>query len=356
MAFLDFESVLRRAVWVSLTLPACGGALTISDPAPNTETASAGDAAAPRSPAPADAATALDAAAPDAAPALDAEADAGDGCVVVEVGNPGGAACSPMRLICTSMPADCAGVCTRAIGPSSAYCTGPDAGGGNVAVACYYGCGGRRHADFDLAPRAPLGSVGAFFANLAELEAAAVFAFGVVREELVAHDAPRELVAAAERAQVDEVRHARIMHALAMRAGHRPRPAPPPKARRVRDLETMATENAIEGCVRETFGAAVAMAQAARATDPVIARVMRRVAMDETRHAAFAWKTKAWLASRLDADASARVDGAMRDAIDALAGEAALEPSADVRAQAGYPSAREGARLFDALRASLWVA
>ena len=56
-------------------------------------------------------------------------------------------------------------------------------------------------------------------------------------------------------------------------------------------------ENAREGCVRETFGALIAMHQAERAGDPIIRRAMRRIAEEETRHAELAWEVASWSAS-----------------------------------------------------------
>ena len=52
-----------------------------------------------------------------------------------------------------------------------------------------------------------------------------------------------------------------------------------------RALGVVAIENAVEGCVRETFGALIASWQAEHARDPGIKRLMRSIARDETRHA-----------------------------------------------------------------------
>jgi hypothetical protein len=61
-------------------------------------------------------------------------------------------------------------------------------------------------------------------------------------------------------------------------------PAPP-----ARSLEELAVENAVEGCVRETYGALTAIWQARTAKDPSVAAAVRRIARDETRHAALSW-------------------------------------------------------------------
>jgi hypothetical protein len=82
---------------------------------------------------------------------------------------------------------------------------------------------------------------------------------------------------ASRRAARDEVRHARVMKKLARRAGGHV-PGVQVQALHVRSLEEMALENVVEGCVRETFGAVVAMIQAERAGDARVRRAMRRIA------------------------------------------------------------------------------
>lgn len=51
------------------------------------------------------------------------------------------------------------------------------------------------------------------------------------------------------------------------------------------NLEALALENAVEGCVRETFGALCGGYQAARAADPVVRRTLAQITRDETTHA-----------------------------------------------------------------------
>src|SRR5262245_13239428 len=77
----------------------------------------------------------------------------------------------------------------------------------------------------------------------------------------------------------------------------------------------MAIENAIEGCGRETWGAVVALWQAHRATDPEVRAAYRSIADDEARHAALGWAIDAWVRTRLDASAHARIDAAREAAV-----------------------------------------
>ena len=53
----------------------------------------------------------------------------------------------------------------------------------------------------------------------------------------------------------------------------------------MRELEAIAIENAVEGCVRESFGALLATWQAKTAGDARVRAAMKRIARDETRHA-----------------------------------------------------------------------
>jgi hypothetical protein len=185
------------------------------------------------------------------------------------------------------------------------------------------------------------------------LEAASVDAFERLTRELEAHRAPARLRAASRRAARDEVRHARVMKKLARRAGGHV-PAVHLEARHVRSLEEMAVENAVEGCVRETFGAAVAMIQAERAGDARVRRAMRRIAGDETRHAELSWAVGQWIDARLDAAARRRVHEARTSAVEALFRQAAREPDASLTGPLGVPSASQARAALDVLAATLW--
>ncbi|MCY1008004.1 hypothetical protein OV079_21085 [Nannocystis pusilla] len=82
----------------------------------------------------------------------------------------------------------------------------------------------------------------------------------------------------------------------------------------VRSLEALARENAVEGCVRETFGALVARYQASVAADEPLRRLFAAIAEDELDHAALAWDVATWLNGQLDEAARARAGGRGRRA------------------------------------------
>ena len=113
-----------------------------------------------------------------------------------------------------------------------------------------------------------------------------------------------------------------------------------------RTIEELAVHNAVEGCVRETFGALSATWQARHASHPEIARALAVIADDETRHAAFSWKLAAWLESKLDAPARARVAAARAEGFEELRRAQDVAPHDEVAMLAGVPSVAIAQRLL----------
>ena len=204
----------------------------------------------------------------------------------------------------------------KALCPSSMDTSSCEVQAGPSLECLSASCGnGRAYAGM-ARPHAPgqTSAVGRYFAETAQLEAASIDAFRILRDELRAHDAPDDLVMAARAAAADEVRHTRSMRRFARRYGPCP-PRPRAGARAVRALEAVALENATEGCVRETYAALVAHHQAIVATDDELRETMLAIAADETRHAALSWQVAAWAEDKLDADAADRVRAARSEAV-----------------------------------------
>jgi hypothetical protein len=190
---------------------------------------------------------------------------------------------------------------------------------GEVTMDCNdcFGGGGRRPRGLRRSEVRASSSLGVYFAKMAYDEAASVRAFERMQRELAAHDAPEALVRAAGRAVRDEVRHARLMTSRAEAHGA---VVPSPRVRRAktRSLEAIAKENAVEGCVHETFGALLLAWQAKHAPRASFRRAFARIAADEARHAALSWAVAQWLEGRLDARARARVEAARARAVRSL--------------------------------------
>lgn len=268
---------------------------------------------------------------------------------------------------CNLYLSDCAKICTGAAAPfvkceiANGYGCDDDAmafvaaDGEAIRVQCDKCNGvGRRPAGLAIPRgRRSASALGDYFAAAAHLEAASVHAFERLAGELEAHRLPRVLARAARRSARDEVRHARVTTRLARRFGGEP-PAVRVAARRTRTLTAIALENAIEGCVRETFGALLASWQARSAQDPEVRRAMTRIAADETRHAALAWAVARAVEARLDAAARKKVASARARAIAKLRRDVAAGFSGKVACAAGLPGPERTSQMLDALAASVW--
>jgi hypothetical protein len=210
--------------------------------------------------------------------------------------------------------------CKDACGEAQDCLIGPDPLQENKPIirceSWWTNCSGGRGTDGIDSPAA-LGEDRAALAlaKMAALEAESVPAFQRLARELAVLGAPRGLRRRASRSRQDEKRHARTMASLARRRGatismtnHTAPPLP------LRSLEEVALENAVEGCVRETYGAWLAWQQARNARDPELRGAMRRIAMDEARHAALAWDIHRWAMQRVGRDARDRIDEGMKTA------------------------------------------
>jgi len=241
--------------------------------------------------------------------------------------------------------------------PEEAGCSGdayspPE--GGAVTLSCYcdiFAAGGRRPRGMRVVQRCRgEGPLGAYLARMAAEEAASVHAFEQLGADLAGLHAPRELVVAAARSAREERTHARTMTSLARRRGAEPAFAITGE-RRSGDLESVACHNAVEGCVRETYGALLACFQSARAGEPDLRVAFARIAQEETRHAALAWAITRWAHARLPASGRRRVARARRQAVGDLRRDLAREPHRDLVRRAGLPRAEQAIALLGAIAA-----
>ena len=243
------------------------------------------------------------------------------------------------------------GHCGVFCGNGNASCTRITTDAGDPAVSCQNHCVGRPPTGLVLEPSRASCDVGAQLAQMAALEAASVTSFLRLARELSAHRAPASLVAAATRSAADERRHARSIRRLALAHGSaRIRFAP--ISRSIRPLAQVALENAVSGCVLETYGAVEGAWQATHAADPSVRRAMRRIAPDEARHAALAWRVDAWAQRRLSRAVRRQLDQAKREA---LAGLTRSSSPPAVAARLGLPNPAARSLLLSALAHALRV-
>jgi len=237
--------------------------------------------------------------------------------------------------------------------PDGGAPTCPQVASGQVAVHCGTFCEGRRTAGV-AEQEAKTGSLGEYFATCAYLEATSVIAFERMYVELEAHRAPRELLGRVMRARAEEVRHTELTSSLARAHGEEPcLPKREPHGA-VRSLFEIARENAVEGCVRETYGAALALLRASRAEDSGVREVAREIAQDEVRHAELAWDVAAWITLRLSNEERARIAGDVRDAVAELSRGDSEPARSPALAAAGMPDARERTELVALLDAHVF--
>jgi hypothetical protein len=215
-----------------------------------------------------------------------------------------------------------------------------------------YCLGGRRPAGLADPVPSRTTRLGAWLARMAHLEAASVDAFEILGRELGVHGAPPALVDATRKAADDERRHARLMTRLARAAGARPSPARVTHAA-PRALEEVARENAVEGCVHETFAALLAWRQAFAADDRGIRAAMALIAPDESDHAALSLAIDAWAAERLGGAARRRVREAREEASARLVRDVERAELPELRAAAGLPDGDTARALASALFARL---
>jgi hypothetical protein len=142
-----------------------------------------------------------------------------------------------------------------------------------------------------------------YWLGIARMEHASVASFARFTQELLRFGAPPDLLTDALAAAADEVQHAEQTFALASAYAHEPLG---PGALRIddlqptSDLEVFVTRLITEGCVGETLGVAEALALLECELDPLLRPSLEQIAADETRHAALAWRTLKWIATRVD--------------------------------------------------------
>jgi hypothetical protein len=76
---------------------------------------------------------------------------------------------------------------------------------------------------------------------------------------------------------------------------------------------------------------------------------MKKIAEDETKHAALAWDVAAWLEPQLSADERARIDAAREAAREEMRVSLARELDESVITVAGMPRAADALALFEAV-------
>ncbi|WP_437795147.1 hypothetical protein [Sorangium sp. So ce693] len=180
----------------------------------------------------------------------------------------------------------------------------------------------RALADTDLSELAPAErrELARRWAERGQNEHASVASFGRFALALMAQGAPPQLLEAAHRAALDEVRHARLALAIASAyAGEPVGVGPLPLHGALDDLgslEALTLATVVEGCVGETLSAIEAEIAAQAARPPAVRMALQAIARDEARHAELAWAFVRWAVTTGGARLRERVAGAFSRALD----------------------------------------
>jgi len=213
-------------------------------------------------------------------------------------------------------------------------------------------CAGRRPDGLLDATCVPADSIARHIAGLARLEAAAVVAFERLALDLERFGAPADLVRRARRAARDEVKHAHMMGVLASQRGFVPDPIEVAPYQQ-RDFAEFARENAVEGCVRETFGVADALYRSKQAPTAGLRSAFKRIARDEARHAELSWDIDRWARQQMSETQQATVEQQMVAAYEELASQLSTERPDEVQRALGAPSAQHATSMASKLRERL---
>jgi len=185
-------------------------------------------------------------------------------------------------------------------------------------------------------------------------EHASVASFSRFSMGLIALGAPPELLMAAHRAALDEVRHARLAMSLASIYAGEPMGFGPLQVNgafeEMGSLEATTLATVIEGCVGETLAALEVAAAAAQAGPPAVRAALNEIAEDEARHAELSWAFVRWAVgiggSTLRAQVAATFEMALQRAGEPAGANAGANADAEeLFAAHGFLPAEETARL-----------
>ena len=147
-----------------------------------------------------------------------------------------------------------------------------------------------------LSPRERV-SLAEWWTRIAIAEHASIAASARFLMQLLSQGAPPDLVAAAQQAMHDEIRHARLAFGMARSYGADdvgPGPLPIGGALDESDPQSIVRTVVREGCIGETIAALEATESSSHADDNAVREVFRQIADDETRHAALGWRYLRW--------------------------------------------------------------
>lgn len=207
---------------------------------------------------------------------------------------------------------------------------------------------------------------GSYFVRAALLEAASIQAFHEMAGHLSGFGAPASLVERCRKAAQEELEHALIVSELARRVSGDATLLPSLRsAERIwRDarmgahvhapsLVEFATHNAVEGCVRESLGAAVACWQSLHSCDARVREAFASIADEEASHAQLSWDIDSWCRTMLSPGQRRNLEEAKTRAASALWSSLAVNDN-EAGGIAGLPDTEASRKLLDRIAGSSW--
>ena len=152
-------------------------------------------------------------------------------------------------------------------------------------------------------------------------EHASVAAFARLTLDLIALGSPAELIEAANRDSMDEIRHADLCFSIARALdGRSESPGPFPAAQHAGGLPSsrplalaqLAVSSLVDGALHEGLSARVIARLVKRCEEPAIRDALRQLAADEGRHAAHGWDVVEWCLAEGGAPVAHALRGALR--------------------------------------------
>jgi hypothetical protein len=206
-----------------------------------------------------------------------------------------------------------------------------------------------------------------YFVRAAQLEADAVQAFHEMAGHLLGFGAPASLVQRCRQAAQEELGHALRMSEVARQISGDNTLLPHLRSKEqiwrnarmavavhAPSFEDFARHNGVEGCVRESLGAAVALWQSLHSSAQQVRILLASIAEEEVSHAQLSWDIDAWCRSKLSGSQQEELAAAKTRAAEALWHSLSANDN-EAGGVAGLPDTAAGRRLLDRIASSSWA-
>jgi hypothetical protein len=226
---------------------------------------------------------------------------------------------------------------------------------GDQSITCGYllspYCEGRKHNSIDA--HLQVGNdIDSWFVRATQAEIGSVGAFLIMREELRKMGAPKNLISQCLTAAQDEIKHARMMHTVCVSLGQKAT-APTIDCVPKRSYFSLAMENAIEGCIHESYAAIQALYQSQHAKTPELRELFTAIATDEIQHAQLSLQIHHWLMSKLTREQQNTILKAQQKSVGQLIEYHTTHEPAAQTSILGLPDSKSAVKMTQTLFASL---